>query len=185
MIALATEQGFPLYHALGTIYTGWAKVNTGSLPAGISLLRSGSSAYNATGAKVLLSYHTALLAKAFEIAGQVDEALFLFDDALQASEKILECWFSSELYRHKGQLMLRRGDSEAAEALYRQALAIAKEQEGKLWALRAGVSLARLGRDQGSCSQARAFLAPIYGQFTEGFDTQDLKEAKGLLDEMS
>jgi predicted ATPase len=185
MIALATEQAFPSYHALGTIYSGWVKVNTGNLPAGMSLLRSGSSAYNATGAKVRLSYHTALLAKACEIAGQVDEALLLFDDALQISETIGECWFSSELYRHKGQLMLWRGDSEAAEALYRQALVTAKEQGGKLWALRTAVNLAKLGRDQGRRSQARAFLAPIYGQFTEGFDTQDLKEAKGLLDELS
>ena len=185
LIAVATEQGFPLYHSLGTIYRGWVKVNTGDLPAGISMLRSGSGAYSATGAKLRVSYHIALLAKACEIAGQVEEALLLLDDALQIAEKTGECWFSSELYRHKGQLMLRRGDWEAAEALYRQALAIAKEQEAKFWELRAAVSLARLGRDQGRRSEACDFLAPVYGWFSEGFDTQDLKEAKALLDQLS
>ena len=185
LIAVATEQGFPLYRALGTIYRGWVKVRTGDVPTGISLLRSGSSAYSATGAKTRISYHIALLAKACEIAGQVEEALFLLDNALQIAERIGERWFASELYRHKGQLMLRQGDSEAAEELYRQALAIAKEQEAKLWELRAAVSLARLGRDQGRRSEAHDLLAPVYGWFIEGFDTQDLKEAKTLLDELS
>ena len=120
-------------------------------------------------------YHIALLAKACEIAGQVEEALSLLDDALQIAERIGERWFASELYRHKGQLMLRQGNSEAAEELYRQALAIARKQEAKLWELRAAVSLARLRRDQGRRSEAHDLLAPVYGWFTEGFDTQDLK----------
>jgi class 3 adenylate cyclase/predicted ATPase len=185
LIAVATEQHFPLYDTLGTIYRGWVKVNTGDLQAGISMLRTGSSAYSATGAKIRVSYHIALLAKACEIAGQVEEALLLLDDALQIAEKTGERWFSSELYRHKGQLMLRRGDWEAAEALYRQALAIGKEQEAKFWELRAAVSLARLGRDQGRRSEVCDFLAPVYGWFSEGFDTKDLKEAKALLDQLS
>jgi class 3 adenylate cyclase/predicted ATPase len=184
LIAVATEQHFPLYHTLGTIYRGWVKVNTGDLQAGISMLRSGSSAYSATGAKTRTPYHIALLAKACEIAGQVEEALLLLDDALRIAEKTGECWFSSELYRHKGQLALRRGDWEVAEALYRQALAIAKEQEAKFWELRAAVSLARLGRDQGRRSEACDVLAPVHGWFSEGFDTQDLKEAKALLDQL-
>jgi tetratricopeptide (TPR) repeat protein len=87
--------------------------------------------YSATGAQVRVSYHIALLAKACEFAGQVEEALFLLDDALQIAERTGECWFSSELYRDKGQLMWRQGDSEAAEALYRQALAIAKKHRGQ------------------------------------------------------
>jgi len=148
------------------------------------LLRSGSSAYSATGAKSRISYHIALLAKACEIAGQVEESLLLLDEALQIAERIGECWFAPELYRHKGQLKLRQGDSEAAEALYRQALAIAKKQEAKLWELRAAVSLARLSRDQGRRSEAYDCLAPVCGWFIEGLDTQDLNDAKTLLDHL-
>jgi class 3 adenylate cyclase/predicted ATPase len=185
LIAVATEQGFPLYKMLGTIYRGWVKVNTGDLPAGISLLRSGSSAYSATGAKTRIPYHVALLAKAYEIAGQVEEALFLLDEALQIAESIGERWFASELYRHKGRLMLRQGDSDAAENLYREALAIAKKQEAKLWELRAATSLAELVRDQGRRSEAYDILAPVYGWFIEGFDTEDLKGAKTLLEDVT
>jgi class 3 adenylate cyclase/predicted ATPase len=185
LIALATEQGFPLYHILATIYRGWVKVNTGDLLAGISLLRSGSSAYSATGAKTRTPYHIALLARACETAGRAEEALFLVDEALQIAERIGEYWFASELYRHKGQLMWRQGNSEAAETFYRKALAIAKEQEAKLWELRAAVSLARLNRDQPSRSEARNLLGSVFGWFTEGFQTQDVKGAKALLDDLS
>src|SRR5216683_7804624 len=93
-----------------------------------------------------------------------------------------ERWFVAELNRYKGQLLLRQGRSEAAEELYRKALSIAREQEAKLWELRAAVSLARLRRDQGRRAEARGVLAPIYGWFTEGFDTPDLREAKALLE---
>jgi class 3 adenylate cyclase/predicted ATPase len=181
LIDVATDQGFPLYGMLATIYRGWVKVNTGDLPAGMSLLRSGSTAYSASGAKTRIPYHMALLAKACEISGQVEEALLLVEDALQIAEKIGECWFASELYRHKGQLLLQQGDSEAAEDLYRRGLAIANKQEAKLWELRAAVGIARLARDQGRRSEAHDFLAPVYGWFIEGFDTPDLKAAKTLL----
>jgi predicted ATPase len=127
----------------------------------------------------------ALLATAYEIAGQTEEALPLLDDALQLVERTGERWFAAELNRHKGQLLLRQGDSGAAEELYRKALSIAVEQEAKLWELRAAVSLGRLRRNQGRRSDARDLLAPIYGWFTEGFDTPDLKEAKVLIDELA
>jgi len=107
------------------------------------------------------------------------------DDALQIAERTGERWFEAELYRHKGQLLLRQGRIEAAEGLYRKALSIAVEQEAKLWELRAATSLARLRRDQGRHAEARDLLAPVYGWFTEGFDTPDLKEAKAVLDELA
>jgi predicted ATPase len=106
-------------------------------------------------------------------------------EALQIADRTGEHWFTAELNRHKGQLLLRQGHSEAAEELYRKALSIAEEQEAKFWELRAAASLARLRRDQGGEAEARDLLAPVYGWFTEGFDTQDLKEAKALLDELS
>jgi class 3 adenylate cyclase/predicted ATPase len=185
LIAVASEHGFPLYEALGTIYRGWAKTRAGEVAEGIMLLQSGSSAYSATGAQTRISYHIALLAKANEIAGQVDEAFALLNNALQISTRIGERWFAAELYRHKGQLMLRLGRSVAAEELYRQALAIANEQEAKLWELRAAVSLARLASNQGRRSEASELLARVYSWFTEGFDTLDLKSAKAALDEPS
>ena len=184
LVAVATEQGFPYWRAQGTIYRGWVKVKNGDVAEGISLLRSGSTAYRATGAEMWMPHHIALLARACEIAGQIEEAVTLLDDALQIVERTGERWFAAELNRHKGQLLLRQGHSEAAEELYRKALSIAQEQEAKLWELRAAASLARLRRDQGRRAEARDLLAPVYGWFTEGFDTPDLKEAKALLDSL-
>jgi class 3 adenylate cyclase/predicted ATPase len=185
LVTVTTEQGFPHWRALGTIYRGGVKIKNGDLAEGISLLRGGSAAYRATGAEAWTPYHIALLAAACEIAGQVEEAVTLLDEALQMVERTGERWFAAELNRHKGQLLLRQGHTEAAEELYRKALGIAAEQEAKLWELRAAVSLAWLQRDQGRRAEARDLLAPIYGWFTEGFGTPDLKEAKALLDELT
>ncbi|MGE0258709.1 MAG: AAA family ATPase [Alphaproteobacteria bacterium] len=181
LMAVATEQGFPMYWALATIYRGLSRCRTGEVGTGIALLRSGAGAYSATGAETRISYHAALLSEACEIAGEVEEALSLLENALQVAERIGERWFAAELYRRKGQLLVRRGEPEAAEALYRQALAIAREQEAKLWELRAAASLARLPRDRGGRADALDLLATVYQWFTEGFDTPDLVGAKLLL----
>jgi predicted ATPase len=129
-------------------------------------------------------YRIALHARACEIAEQVEEGLTLLNDALQIVERTGERWFAAELNRLKGQLLLRQGHAEAAEEFYRKARGIAVEQEAKLWELRAATSLARLWDEQGRRTEARDLLAPIYGWFTEGFDTPDLKDAKALLDEL-
>jgi class 3 adenylate cyclase/predicted ATPase len=185
LVAVTTEQGFPFWRAQGAIYLGWHKVKNGDVAEGISLLRSSSAAYRATGAEAWMPHYIALLASACEIAGQVEEALALLDDAFQIVESTGERWLDAELNRHKGQLLLGQGHSEAAEELYRKALGIAREQEAKLWELRAAMSLARLWRDQGRDAEARELLAPVYGWFTEGFATPDLKEAKTLLDALA
>jgi predicted ATPase/DNA-binding winged helix-turn-helix (wHTH) protein len=185
LIAVATEQGFPFWRAMGAIYRGWVKVKNGDVMEGISLLRSGSTAYRATGAELYMPHFVALLAGACEIAGQVEEAVVLLDDALRIVEKTGERWFAAELNRHKGQLLLRQGHSKVAEELYRKALSIAQEQEAKLWELRVAASLARLWYDQGRRTEANDLLTPVYGWFTEGFDTPDLKEARAVLDELS
>jgi predicted ATPase len=184
MIAVATEQGFPWWRAQGTIYRGWVKANNGDVAEGLSLLRSGSAAYRATGAEAWMPHFLALLARACKIAGQTEEGLALLDDALQIAGRTGERWLASELNRHKDRLLLRQGHFEAAEEHYRKALGIAVEQEAKLWELRAAVSLARLRRDQGLRAEARDLLAPVYSWFTEGLDTPDLKQAKALLDEL-
>jgi predicted ATPase len=185
LVAVAAEQGFPHWGAAGTIFRGWIKVKNGDVAEGISLLRSGSAAYRATGAELWMPRFIALLASACEIAGQIDEAVRLLDEALQIVERTGERWFAAELNRHKGCLLLRQGRAEAAEELYHEALSIAEEQEAKLWELRAAASLARLRCDQGRRAEARDLLARVYGWFTEGFDTQDLKDAKALLDELA
>ena len=185
LVAVATEQGFLYYRALGIIYRGWVAVKNGHMAGGISLLRSGSTASRATGAETGTLYHIALIAAACEVAGQMEEASTLLDDALQIVKRTGERWFLAELKRHKGRLLLRQGHTEAAEELYRKALGIAREQDAKLWELRAAVSLAGLRRDQGRRTEAHDLLAPVYGWFTEGFDTPDLKAAKALLDELN
>jgi predicted ATPase len=181
---VTTAHGFAHWGAQGTIYRGWAKVRDGNVAEGVSLLHSGSTAYRTTGAQGNMPYHIALLAATCEIAGRIEESLTLLDEALWIADRTGERWLAAELNRHKGRLLLRQGHSEVAEELYRKALSIAEEQEAKLWELRAAASLARLRRDQGRRAEARDLLAPVYGWFTEGFDTPDLKEAKALLDEL-
>ena len=182
LAAVAAEQDFPRWGAMGAICRGWVKVKSGDVAEGISLLRSGSAAYRATGAELWMPHYVAFLTKAYEIAGQAQEAEALLDEALRIVERTGERWFVAELNRHKGRLLLRQGHSEAAEELYRKALSIARQQEAKLWELRAAASLARLRRDQGRGAEARDILTPVYGWFTEGFDTPDLREARALLD---
>lgn len=129
LVATATEQGFPFYGALGTICRGWVKAKDDAhVIEGISLLQHGLSAFRATGAQTWVPYLLALLARACEIAGQVEEGLTLVEDAIQIAERTGELWFAAELYRHNGQLMLRQRHAEAAEELYRKALSIAREQ---------------------------------------------------------
>jgi predicted ATPase len=185
MVANTADQVLAQWNAGTTICCGLLKVKKGDLIEGIPLLRSGLTAYCAPGTKMFISHFTALLAAAYEIAGNAQEALTLLDDALALIEETGERWFAAELNRQKGELMLRQGHSEVAEELYYKALSIAGEQAAKLWELRAAASLARLRRDQGRRAEARDLLAPVYGWFTEGFDTHDLKEAKALFDELS
>ncbi len=184
LVAVATDQGFPFYRATGAIFRGWVKAKNADVTEGLSLLRAGSSAYCATGATVWMPLYIALLAGACEIAGQIEEGAARLDQALQLVERTGERWFAAELDRQRGRLLLRQGHPEAAEELYRKALGIAREQEAKLWELRAAASLARLWRDQGRRAAARDLLAPVFGWFTEGFATPDLKEATALLDEL-
>jgi len=185
LVAAAAEGRFLHWSAMAPIYRGWVKVKSGDVTEGMGFLRRGLDAFRPTWTKVHVPYFTALLATACDIAGGIEEASTLLDDALQMVDRTGERWFAAELNRLKGQLLLRQGQPEAAEELYRKALAIARDQEAKLWELRAAATLARLLRDKGRRVEARNLLAPVYGWFTEGFDTRDLKEAKALFDELA
>jgi class 3 adenylate cyclase/predicted ATPase len=184
LVAIASEQGFPLWLAQGTIYRGWIRVKHGDLVQGISLLHRGWANWRATGSEVWATQITVLLAEAYEAAGQAEEAVALLDDALRTVARTGERWLLAEFYRRKGELLLRQGRIEAAEQLYRKALNIAEEQQAKVWELRAAASLARLRRRQGRRAEARDLLAPVYDWFSEGFGTADLCEAKALLDDL-
>jgi predicted ATPase len=161
------------------------KVKNGDVAEGTSLMRSGWTAFRATGTEGNMTGVIALLASACEIAGQYEEAIAYLDDALQIAERTGERWLAAELYRQRGQLLLRQGQSVAAEEHYRKALSIAEEQGAKLWELRAAISLARLWGERGRRGEARDLLMPVYRWFTEGFDTTDLNEAKALLDDLT
>jgi adenylate cyclase len=184
LIALGAEQAFPEWRGYGVIFRGWAKVKNDDLAEGISLMRSGLAALHGTGAEVGggAEFFT-LQARACALAGQIEEAVTLLDGALQIVETRGQQWFAAEANRHKGRLLQAQGHAGAAEELYHKALSIAQEQEAKLWELRAAVSLARLRCEQGRRAEAHD-LAPVYGWFTEGSDTADLREARALLDEL-
>ena len=134
-----------------------------------------------------LPHFLGLLAGVHTQAGSPTQALALLTEALAIVERTQERWFEAELHRLRAEALLAGSprDVAEAEASLRRALAVAREQGAKFWELRAAITLARLWRDQGKRREARDLLAPVYGWFTEGFDTLDLKEAKALLDELS
>jgi class 3 adenylate cyclase/predicted ATPase len=183
LIALATEHDFPMYRALGMIYRGYGKTRAGDVLEGLSLLRSGSNAYIATGAEYTMPYYIALLAGACELAGRIEESSSLLDEAAQVTERIGELWYGAELYRHRGRLLRLQGNLGAAEEFYCKSLTLAEEQEAKLWELRALASLVELGRGSDRHFEYCDRLARNYGWFTEGFNTQDLKDARAALNE--
>src|SRR5499427_7459057 len=133
LVAVATDQGFPFYRATGAIFRGWVKAKNADVTEGLSLLRAGSSAYGATGATAWMPLYIALLAGAYEIAGQIEEGAARLDQAAQLVERTGERWFAAELNRQRGRLLLRHGHPDTAEKLYRKALGIAREQEARLW----------------------------------------------------
>jgi predicted ATPase len=181
LASLATEQGFAV-GAQGTVYRGWVKVKRHDLAEGVSLLRGGAAAYRARRAELWMPHFLAVLAEACEIAQEIEEGLSLLDEGLGIAERTGARWFAAELNRQKGRLLLRQGQPATAEEVYRKALDIAREQEARLWELRAAASVVRLWCDQGRRAAARDLLAPVYDWFTEGFATPDLKAAKALLD---
>ena len=184
VIALATAHGFPHYVALGTILRGWALTAQAQEAAGMTQIWQGFASYRATGAHVYQPYVLALLAEAFGRRGRVDEGLSYLTEALTLVDTTAEGWWTAELYRLQGEARLQQALSAAAqaEACFHQALALARRQQAKSLELRAAMSLSRLWQQQGKRDAARAILAPIYGWFTEGFDTADLQEAQALLE---
>jgi tetratricopeptide (TPR) repeat protein len=178
------QQG--LWEPLALIHLGWCQAHQGEVEDGIKSIRKGLSDYLETGTQAGFGYFSALLAQALQIGGRADEGLRLLEDARSTTETVDELWHDSEIHWTRGELMLALDDPDpiGAEAAFRQAIEVARDQEDKSDELRATTSLARLLRSQGRTDEARVMLGEIYGWFTEGFDTADLIEAKALLAEL-
>jgi predicted ATPase len=187
LLTLATAQGFPLWMGFGICWHGWVLAMQGQDEAGLAQMQQGMTAVLATGHTLSRPLCLILLAEAAGHAGQVEEGLRLLAEALAAFEASGRGDMLAEAYRLQGELLLRQAvpDAAQAEACFQQALTIARRQQAKSWELRAAMSLGRLWQQQGKRDEAHDLLAPIYGWFTEGFDTADLQEAKALLEELS
>jgi predicted ATPase len=183
LLALATEQGFPLYTALGTFWLGWALAMRGHGEAGLAQMHQGLAAVLATGTEVARPFCLVPLAEAAGHTGQVEEALRVLAGVLTELEASGQGYLLPEAHRLQGALLLREGDPARAEACFQQALAAARRQQARSWELRAAMSLGRLWRQQGKRDEARHLVAEVHGWFTEGLDTADLEEAHALLEE--
>ena len=187
-IAIATEQGFTRELARATHMRGWALAASGHGEEGIAQLHQSLAWYRASGVTADLSYVLALLAEASTQAGQTSEGLEALAEALATLARSRARWWEAELHRLRGELLLLQSamaQPGEVEACFQQALAVARRQQAKSLELRAAMSLSRLWQQQGKRTEAHALLAPVYGWFTEGFDTADLQEAKTLLDALS
>jgi class 3 adenylate cyclase/predicted ATPase len=186
-LALATEHGFARHAAQATCMRGEVLAAQGQVVEGIAQMHQGLAALQAMGAAFARVGFLAALAEAYGQVGQVDEGLHLVAETLAYVENTGGHDAKARLHRLHGELLLRQTvpEAPAAEVCFQQALDVARRQQAKSWELLAAMSLSRLWQRQGKHTEARALLAPIYGWFTEGFDTADLREAKALLEELA
>ena len=187
VVALADEKGALFWKASGMMFQGHVLALTGNASNAVHMIISGITAYRSTGSTLWIPLHMSYLAWAYAELGQFGDAWRCIGEAATAVETNKERWCEAGVHRTAGEIALLSPEPDAAkaEAYFERALAVARLQQARSWELRAATSMARLWRDQGKPQQARELLAPVYGWFTEGFDTFDLKEAKALLDERS
>jgi TOMM system kinase/cyclase fusion protein len=191
---VATAQKFALAQALGLIMRGWAIAVQEHSTEGLVQIQQGLAAYRATGAEYQRPHFLTLLAEVSGILGQPEGGLAALEEALTLMEQTGERYYEAELHRQRGELLLLceaqshlaqdSREQHEAEVCFQQALDVARHQQAKSLELRAAMSLARLWQRQGKRAEAYELLAPIYGWFTEGFDTADLQEARTLLEEL-
>jgi predicted ATPase/class 3 adenylate cyclase len=186
-VALATEQGFAVWTAYGTSVCGWVLAMQGQGETTLEQVRRGIAAWRATGGVTNVPYLCTLLAEVCERLDHTADGLLALAEGHTLVEQHDERWWEAEVCRLRGVLLLRQpGTPQAeAEAYFQRALDVARRQQAKSLELRAAMSLARLWQQQGKQIEAYELLAPIYGWFTEGFDTADLQEAKALLEELA
>ncbi len=185
-VALADEKGAPFWKADAMMCQGWLLASTGKAPSAVQMITLGIAAWRSTGSTLWIPFYLSHLAGAHAELGLFDDAWRCIGEAMTAVATTKESWCEAEVRRIAGEIALKSPEPDAAkaEAHFKRALAVARQQQAKSWELRAAMSMARLWRNQGKAQQARELLAPVYGWFTEGFDTLDLKEAKALLEEL-
>ena len=184
LVALADEKGAPFWKAWGVLFQGSLLAVTGKASNAIQVINAGLIAFRSTGATLFVPLHLSYLVRAYAELGQFDDAWSCIDEAMTLAETTKERWCEADIHTIAGEIALMSPgpDSAKAETYFERALAVARAQQAKSWELRAATSMARLWRHQGKRAAAHDLLAPVYGWFTEGFDTLGLKEAKGLLD---
>jgi predicted ATPase len=186
LIALADEKGSSFWKASGILGRSFYAL-VDKAPDAAQVIESAITAYRSNAHTVFEPMWLSFLARAYAENGQFNDAWRCVSEATSKIEATKERWLKAEVYRIAGEIVLLSPESDTAKAegYFERALAIARQQKARSWELRAAMSLARVWRDQGKVQQAREFLAPVYGWFTEGFDTLDLKEAKALLEELA
>jgi predicted ATPase len=187
LIAVAEEKGALFWKAFGMLHQGGLFALTGKATDAVHMITAGLAIWQSTGTIMWIPLYLSTLTRAYAELGQFAEAWRCVRQALTAVETTKERWYEADVHRTAGEiaLMSPAPDETKAEAFFERALSVARAQQAKSWELRAATSLARLWRDQGKRDPARDLLAPVYGWFTEGFDSLDLKEAKALLDALA
>jgi class 3 adenylate cyclase/predicted ATPase len=187
LVVLADEKGTLIWKGSGLLLQGILLALSSKPGEAIPMIISGRSMYESTGATAGVSWRLPYLSAAYAELGQFDDAWRCVGEAITAVEATKETRCEAESHRVAGEIALKSPEADApkAQAHFERALAVARAQQAKSWELRAAMSMARLLRDQGRRGEARDLLAPVYGWFTEGFDTLDLKQARTLLDELA
>ena len=182
-IAIATDQGFQFWHALGTLHKGAGLLLQGRHDDALPLLRDGLKQFRGTGAELRVPYYLGMLGEAYTQAGRFEEALAALNEALAVVDKNDDRFHEAEIHRLKGELLLAASADQGveAEACFQHAIDIARRQHSKAWELRATMSLARRWQQQGKRADARQALAAVYDTFTEGWTTPDMIDARALL----
>lgn len=186
-VRMSRDQGFRDVLPIGMILQGWRAAFGGDGEEGVIRIRRGIEAWEAVGTRLMRPYISTLLAEACGSAGRIDEGLAALDESLRLVEEIGERTWEAELHRLRGELLLRRdvADEERAASCFETALAVSRRQGAKSLELRAATSLARLQRRQGRTGDARQVLEPTFRWFTEGFATEDLRQAGELLEQLA
>jgi tetratricopeptide (TPR) repeat protein len=185
-MAIGTEQGFQLWHALGTLHKGAGMLLRGRSEEGLPLLVKGYGAFRATGAEVRAPAYLGMLGEAYTRSARFEDAHKALNEGLAVAEKNDNRCHEAELYRLEGELLLAESSDEAGAAgCFQRAIETARRQQSRAWELRATTSLARLRQRQGRRDEARAALAAVFGTYTEGFTTPDLVDAAALLDSLA
>jgi class 3 adenylate cyclase/tetratricopeptide (TPR) repeat protein len=185
VLAISSEQSFPLLLGFGNIMRGWSMATEGQAKGCIPLLLKGLAIYRSTGAHLALPFVLTTLAETYGRARLPEDGLNCLAEAARVIEMTQERWAEAEMHRLRGNLLLCLNNVVAAEDSYHKALAVAQHQSAKFWELRAATSLGQLWRDQGKHAAARQLLVPVYEWFTEGLETPALREAKGLLGQLA